>query len=311
MDPTALRIGPITIYWYGLLIVTGAVLAAFLAAAEARRRGEDPEHVWNLLTWCLLLGIIGARLYHVFSSPAGGFTGWDYYRKNPIEIIAFWKGGFRGLGIYGAIAGGVAAIFLYARVAKLNFWRWSDIVAPGMLLAQAIGRWGNYINQELYGPPTTLPWGITIDGLHRFGPYIDLNQYPLETKFHPTFLYESLWNLLGFLLLIWLGRRFANRLRDGDIVAAYLLTYSVGRLWVEIFRPDAWAIAAIPTAQIIALVLMAASLAFLFIRHRDWQPPETWVTRQAGASAALPAAGQDDVSPPPASDEVNAAAAEG
>ena len=89
MDPTALRIGPLTIYWYGLLIVTGAVLAAFLAAAEARRRGEDPEHVWNLLTWCLLLGIIGARLYHVFSSPAGGFTGWDYYRQNPIEIIAF------------------------------------------------------------------------------------------------------------------------------------------------------------------------------------------------------------------------------
>ena len=287
MDPTAFRIGPLTIYWYGLLIVIGAVLAAVFATAEARRRGQDPEHVWNLLTWCLLLGIMGARLYHVFSSPAGGFTGWDYYRSHPIEIIAFWKGGFRGLGIYGASAGGLLAILLYARVSKLNFWRWADIVAPGVLLAQAIGRWGNYINQELYGPPTTLPWGITIDGLHRFGPYIDLNQYPLDIKFHPTFLYESLWNLLGFLLLFWLARRFASRLRDGDIVAIYLLYYSIGRLWVEIFRPDAWAIAAIPAAQIFALLLMAAALVFLFMRHRDWQPPETWYAEKASASSLL------------------------
>lgn len=294
MDPTALRIGPLTIYWYGLLIVIGAVLAAFLAAAEARRRGEDPEHVWNLLTWCLLLGIIGARLYHVFSSPAGGFTGWDYYRQNPLEIIAFWKGGFRGLGIYGAIAGGAVAVLIYARATRLKFWRWLDIVAPGVLLAQAIGRWGNYVNQELYGPPTTLPWGITIDALHRFGPYIDINQFPLETKFHPTFLYESLWNLIGFALLFWLGRRFANRLRDGDIVAAYVLYYAVGRLWIEIFRPDAWTIAAIPTAQIISLLLMAASLAFLFIRHRDWQPPETWVTRKADAPTPPPEPQSDD-----------------
>ncbi len=289
MDPTALRIGPFSIYWYGLLIVMGAILAALLAALEARRRGEDPEHVWNLLTWCLLLGIIGARLYHVFSSPAGGFTGWDYYRRNPIEIIAFWKGGFRGLGIYGAVAGGLLAVLLYARFTKISFLRWADIIAPGVLLAQAIGRWGNYINQELYGPPTTLPWGITIDGLHRFGPYIDLNRYPLDTRFHPTFLYESLWNLIGFGLLFWLARRYAHALRDGDIFASYILYYSVGRLWIEIFRPDAWTIAAIPTAQIIALLLMAGSIIFLFWRRRDWTPPEPWYTARTAAPPTPPA----------------------
>ncbi len=129
MDPVALRIGPITIYWYGLLIVIGAVVAAWIAWIEAKRRGENPEHIWNLVAWVLLLGLIGARLYHVISTPAGGFPGWDYYRANPIEIIAFWKSGFRGLGIFGAIVGGILAIFLYTRVAHLIFLRWTDIIA--------------------------------------------------------------------------------------------------------------------------------------------------------------------------------------
>jgi len=109
MDPVALRIGPLAVHWYGLLIVIGAVLAAVIATYEAKRRGEDPEHVWNVLTYCLILGIIGARLYHVLSSPEGGFVGWEYYKQNPIEIIAFWRGGFRGLGIYGAVIGGIVA----------------------------------------------------------------------------------------------------------------------------------------------------------------------------------------------------------
>ena len=115
MNPVLLKIGPLQVHWYGLLIVGGAVLAAWLCTVEAKRRGEDPEHAWNLLTWALIFGIIGARLYHVFSTPTGNFAGWDYYRQNPIEIIAFWNGGFRGLGIYGAVIGGVFAFWLYTR----------------------------------------------------------------------------------------------------------------------------------------------------------------------------------------------------
>ncbi len=298
MDPVALRLGPITIYWYGLLIVIGAVVAAGISWVEARRRGENPEHVWNLVAWVLLLGIIGARLYHVISSPAGGFPGWSYYRANPIEIIAFWKSGFRGLGIFGALLGGVLAIFLYTRFSRLIFLRWTDIIAPGALLAQAIGRWGNYINQELYGPPTTLPWGIQIDGAHRFGPYIDLNRYPIETRFHPTFLYESIWNLIGFGLLMWVGRRYADRLRDGDVTFLYLIYYAAGRLWIEILRPDAWLIGPFPAAQLFALTMLIVGLLGLYLRHRTWQPPETWYQRTHGAGE------QTDAHDQPAADAV-------
>ena len=269
--PPFIRIGPLTIFWYGILIVTGAVLAAVVATFEARRRGEDPDRAWDLLVWCLLLGIIGARLYHVFSRPAGGFVGWDYYRENPIDIIAFWKGGFRGLGIYGGVVGGVIGVLLYTWRHKLSFWRWLDILAPGVLLAQAIGRWGNFINQELYGPPmkTPMPWGLKIDAAHRYGEYADLERYPVETtRFHPTFLYESLWNLLGFVLLLWIGRRFAHRLRDGDVFFLYMIWYPAGRFWVELFRPDAWTIGGLPTAQWIALASIAIAILALIFNHR-------------------------------------------
>lgn len=297
MDPVALRIGPLTIYWYGLLIVVGVVVAAVIAWIEAKRRSENPEHVWNLIAWVLLLGIIGGRLYHVISSPAGGFPGWEYYRSNPIEIVAFWSTGFRGLGILGAIAGGMLAVFLYARFAHLIFLRWTDIIAPGTLLAQAIGRWGNFVNQELYGPPTTLPWGLHIDAAHRFGPYVDLQRYPLDTRFQPVFLYESIWNALGCVILLWAGRRYADRLRDGDITFLYLIYYAAGRLWIEILRPDAWLIGPLPAAQLFALAMIVTGLLGFYLRHRSWQPPETWYQRlhtprtEAPGTQDQPAAG--------------------
>src|SRR5512136_795951 len=146
MNPVLVELGPLQVHWYGLLIVAGAVLAAWLATREASRRGEDPEHVWSLLIWVLIFGIIGARLYHVFSTPTGDFVGWAYYRQHPLDIIAFWNGGFRGLGIYGAVIGGVLAVTIYAARHRLKLLRWLDILAPGLLLAQAIGRMGNRIN---------------------------------------------------------------------------------------------------------------------------------------------------------------------
>lgn len=281
MNPVLLKLGPFQVHWYGLLIVGGAVLAAWLATKEAKRRGEDPEHVWNLLTWCLILGIIGARLYHVFSTPTGNFAGWSYYRENPIEIIAFWNGGFRGLGIYGAVAGGVLAVVLYSWRNKLVLARWLDIPTPGLLVAQAIGRMGNRINQELYGPPTDRPWAFHINPTYPCQEPAGspmacglpdrltdaARQWYAQNGFHPTFFYEALWNLAGFALMWFGGRKLASRLRDGDIFLGYLVWYGVGRFWVEMFRPDAWRLGALATAQWIGLGMVVVGIAGIVLNH--------------------------------------------
>jgi phosphatidylglycerol:prolipoprotein diacylglycerol transferase len=280
-NPLLFQAGPFAIRWYGLLIVAGALLAAYVATIEARRRNEDPDHAWNLLIWCLIFGIIGARLYHVLSTPAGASRGFAYYFiEQPFTTLTIfgaavpfptalliWEG---GIGIFGAIAGGILAIIIYTHRHKLNLWRWLDILAPGMLLAQAVGRWGNFFNQELYGPPTDLPWGITITLVNqRIPPYDDLTLYPLDTTFHPVFLYESLWNLIGFVLLMWIGRKYADKLLDGDIASLYLIWYPTGRLLIESLRPDAWTVFAIPTAQIISIVLILIGAGLMYYRRRN------------------------------------------
>jgi phosphatidylglycerol---prolipoprotein diacylglyceryl transferase len=293
MNPVLLQLGPLTVHWYGILIVTGAVIAAYLCTIEAKRRGEDPDHVWNLLTLALIFGIIGARLYHVFSTPAGNFVGWSYYREHPIDIIAFWNGGFRGLGIYGAVAGGVLAFAVYCAYKRLNFPRWLDIATPGILLAQAIGRMGNFINQELYGPATNLPWAFHINPAFpcqepagspmACGIPDRLNdaarQWYATNGFHPTFFYEALWNLLGF-VIVWFGaRKLVNWLRDGDVFCFYLIWYPVGRFWVEMFRPDAWRMGTFATAQWVAILLFAVGVGGLIINHA--RPRRTQVQAEA------------------------------
>lgn len=274
MNPVIIHLGPFQVTWYGLLIVMGAVLAAWISTIEAKRRGEDPEHVWNMLAWILIAGIIGARLYHVFSNPVGGI-GWSYYREHPIEIINFWSGGFRGLGIFGALLGGFIAIVAYCWVRKLKLARWLDIVTPGILLAQTVGRMGNRINQELYGPPTTLPWGFKINPDYPFQPPLTrpldvaMEDYIATTRFHPTFFYEAIWNLIGFALVMTLGRRWYKRLFDGDIFLFYLIWYPLGRFLVEMFRPDAWisGFGGLATAQVISLALMTIAIVLLVVRH--------------------------------------------
>lgn len=267
----AFHLGPLTVYWYGILIMTAVLVGGIVASLEAKRRGENEDHIWNMLIVVVLLGIVGARLYHVFSSPAGGNVGWAYYRQTPLAILAIWDG---GLGIYGAILGGLIGVLLYTYRHRLGLLRYLDISAPALLIGQAIGRWGNFVNQELYGPPTTLPWGITIDQYHRIAPFDDLTRYPLTTRFHPDFLYESLWNLAGFVLFIVLGRKFAARLQEGDLFLAYLIWYPLGRLWVESLRPDAWRIDSIPTAQIISVLLIAVAVTMLLIRHLGRSPSQ-------------------------------------
>ena len=260
----AFHLGPLTVYWYGIILVTGMLVGGYVAAFEAKRRGENEDHVWNMLIAVILLGIVGARLYHVFSSPAGGNIGWAYYRVHPEAIFYIWDG---GLGIYGAIVGGLIGVLLYTYRNKLNLLRYLDIGAPALLFGQAIGRWGNWANQELYGPPTPLPWGIAIDQYHRIPPFDDLTQYPLTTRFQPDFLYESLWSLVGVILLLAIGRKFAGKLKEGDLFLVYLIWYPLGRLWVEALRPDAWRIDNIPTAQIISLALIVMAGVLLFVHH--------------------------------------------
>ncbi len=286
MNPVLLKLGPFQVHWYGLLIVAGAVLAAWISTFEAKRRGEDPDHVWGLLTWCLIFGIIGARLYHVFSTPTGNFAGWAYYRQNPIDIIKFWDGGFRGLGIYGAVAGGVLAVVIYTWRHHLVLLRWLDIPAPGLLVAQAIGRMGNRVNQELYGPETNVPWAFHIDprfpcqeppgspnacGLpDRLTP--EAVQWYQTHGFHPTFFYEALWNLLGFVILWFGGRALVNKLRDGDVFFTYMIWYGIGRFWVEMFRPDAWRIGTLATAQWVAILFVVVGIAAIIINHLRPKP---------------------------------------
>jgi phosphatidylglycerol:prolipoprotein diacylglycerol transferase len=287
MNPTIVEFGPIALNWYGVFIVGGAVVAAWISGMYAARGGDDPDHIWNILAWSLIGGIIGARLYHVFSSPADGL-GWAYYRENPLDIINFWNGGLRGLGIYGGLVGGTLAVYIYCRINKLSTVRFLDYIAPNVLIAQALGRLGNWVNQELYGPPTTLPWAFYINpefpcqmppqrlipqGLQPCGtPNLTdaTRTWYASNGFHPTFFYEALWNVAMFCLLALIIWRYGERLRRGDGVLLYLIAYGVGRFWVEMFRPDAWVIGQMATAQWIALTCVVVSVILLIVRHVGW-----------------------------------------
>jgi phosphatidylglycerol---prolipoprotein diacylglyceryl transferase len=272
MGPSvAIDLGFLKIHWYGIILTFGMIVAAYIAALEAKRRGENPAIVWDGVLIVLALGLVGARLYHVFSSPNDGSgSGWEYYRQNPLQILAIWQG---GLGIYGGILGGFIGLLYVTARNRLWLFRWLDCITPGVVLAQAIGRWGNYANQELYGGPTGSSWwGITIDQAFRTHTtkfdFTNMQQYPPDTRFHPTFFYESVWNFIGFILLMWIARRFEKVLRDGDIAAIYFIWYGLGRSWVELlFRPDAWTIGSLPTAVWISLSCIAVGLIVLVVNH--------------------------------------------
>lgn len=289
-----LQIGSFLLRWYGLLIVGGAFLGAWIASREAARRGENPEHVWDMLVSVLIAGILGGRLYHVLSSPANTELGWrHYFVTHPWTSIslfgadipfpsalAIWEG---GLGIYGGILGGLLMVWLYVRRHNLDPLRWFDIGSYGLIAGQAVGRWGNYFNQELYGNPTTLPWGIRIDAPYRLPQFAAL---PPETRFHPAFLYESLWSFMSLGLMLWLGRRYGHRLRTGDMMLIYLILYPLGRFLVEFQRPDAWQMLGLPTAQWIALFLVVGAAVALWWRHRHGVPADEVMIPDSTAPAS-------------------------
>lgn len=262
-----ITIGPLTIHFYGVIIMLGALLAAWVASREAKRRGISPDFVWDMLPWLLIAGIIGARLWHVLTPPESmvkqGITTW-YYFTHPLEAIAVWKG---GVGIPGAVAGGVLALWIYVRRNKLSFWQWADIAAPGLALAQAIGRWGNFVNQEVYGQASNLPWAIFIDPAHRLPEFKDVAYY------HPLFLYESLWNLLNMAFLLFIGRKYPNWLKKGDIFLVYLIFYPVGRFALEFLRLDVSPVAGLNVNQLLMASIAICAAAALIWKHRPGSTP--------------------------------------
>ncbi|WP_346293196.1 prolipoprotein diacylglyceryl transferase [Sphaerothrix gracilis] len=267
VDPIIFHIGPLVLRWYGVLMLTAILAAALVASREVARKGEDPDNLWDTLFWILIPGFLGARLYYVFIQSPRGESGLGYYLQNPGEILKIWGGGIHIFG--GFIAGGIA-LWLFTRIRKLNPLPYLDAIALGLPLAQAIGRWGNFINQELYGPQTTLPWGLRIDPQHRIPPYNDLSAYPGSSRFHPLFLYESLWNFLGFAILFWISRRFQKELKEGDMALLYLIWYPFGRFFIEFLRTDSWFFPGTPfnVVHILSAIAVIGAAIGLYLRHR-------------------------------------------
>jgi phosphatidylglycerol:prolipoprotein diacylglycerol transferase len=268
VDPVIVEIGPLALRWYGILVVAGILLAAWVASRYVQSRGYDGETVWDMLIWVMIPGFIGARLYYVFIQSPRGPEGLGRYLENPWAILQIWTGGIH---IYGAFIFGAIAVVAYTWLRKLPLLVYLDAIALGMPLGQAVGRWANFINQELYGPPTTLPWGLRIDPEHRIAPFHDLSRFPESTRFHPLFLYESLWNFVGFGLILWLSRRFKDRLLPGDLALVYFIWYPLGRFFIEFIRTDSWFFPGTPfnVVHVLSVLAILISAILLFVRHRN------------------------------------------
>jgi phosphatidylglycerol---prolipoprotein diacylglyceryl transferase len=259
----AIQIGPLPLYWYGIAYAVGLAGAYWIMVRQARRFGENADLLGNGLIIVGVVALIGGRLYHVVDQ-------WqNLYASDPIKVIL---PPYSGLGIFGGlVTGGLAFLYLTRRY-RVSAWRWADIVAPGIFVMQAAGRWGNFFNQELYGPPTNLPWGIAIDCAHRVVPYT-CDAYPLATThFHPLFLYESMSAVIGLATLVWLSSRPRPRLRVGDLGAIMLIWIGGFRFLLEFLRLDNWRLANIPTAQIFGLGAVLVGVALLWIRRRQDAP---------------------------------------
>ncbi len=253
-DPTAFSIGPFTVQWYALFIMTGAVLAAILASKLAEFRGLRSDAIFDIAIVSLIAGVIGARLYFVMLE-------WDYYGNNLLQILNIPRG---GLSIHGAIIFGVAAIIIMTWRMKQPVLSWLDVAAPAVALGQAIGRWGNYANQEAFGAPTDQPWGIEIRPENRPAEYAE------ATHFHPTFFYESVLNLANAALLTYLIVRFSGKewMRAGDILAVYLITYGIIRIPLEWLRTDSLYIGPMPAAYWLSGAMILGGIILMVLNRK-------------------------------------------
>ena len=255
-SPVIFEVGPFALRWYGLCIALGIAAATWLTVRELNRRGYDGAMALDALFFVVPLGFIGARIYHVI-------TDYDLYDGDPHSffpgIFEVWNG---GLGIYGAVIGGFLGLLIFARLRGISALAFADAAAPGLILAQAIGRFGNYFNQELFGRPSDLPCAIEI------APESRPPQFNDAASFHPTFLYESIWNVLVCLVLLFVARRFADSLKNGDVFLLYVCLYSVGRFFVETLRIDpAFLIGDFRGNLFVASVLALTFALILFLRH--------------------------------------------
>ena len=242
----------------------GVAVAAWIAEKEIYRRGENGEHVWNSMLFLLPIGILGARLWYVVNATIGGNP---YYLDYPAKIVAVWEG---GLHFFGGLLFGAITLYFYARHYKLDMWLFLDAVAPITMIGQAIARPANFINQELYGPPTTLPWGIPIDALHRLPLYQDLIQYPVETtRFHPVFAYEMILNFILAGALLWATRRWPERFKPAAAFAWWLVLAGAVRTFIEFFRPDQPKIgdSIVSYSMLVSALMALAGLVLLLARN--------------------------------------------
>ncbi|MBI3160734.1 MAG: prolipoprotein diacylglyceryl transferase [Chloroflexi bacterium] len=270
----------LTFRWYGLLIGVAVLVGGLIAEREMRRRGGVAETVWDMLLWVVPAGIVGARLGYVLNDIAGGG---QYFLQDPRRIFYITEG---GLHIYGALVLGLLAAYAYSRRHPLDLWMFLDSIAPALLFGQAAGRPANFINQELYGPPTDLPWGIPISAEHRIGAWRDLSRYPEETtRFHPAFAYEILWNVITGSALLWLTRKYPQKFKPGAAIFLWMVFAGVGRFIIESFRPDqpripgtdiSWSRLAAGLLAVFGGVLLAARMGWLKSKLKF---PEKYTTR--------------------------------
>lgn len=266
----------VALRWYGVLVMFGAVVGAWIAEKEIKRRGENGEVIWDGLVWVLPTGIIGARLWYVLNSIFGGNT---YYIDEPMHILYITEG---GLHFFGGLIFGAIALYYFLKQNNMDFWLFLDAIAPAALIGQALARPANFINQELYGPPTTLPWGILINNFKsRLPQYQDLTAYPLETtRFHPTFAYEMILNILAGLLLLWIAREYKERMKPGAMFSGWLVAAGLIRAFIEFFRPDQPRIgdSFLTTSMLFSLLMAIAGFVMLLIRYGKLQLSfaQTW-----------------------------------
>ncbi|WP_087972589.1 prolipoprotein diacylglyceryl transferase [Oceanobacillus rekensis] len=268
LDRVFLELGPFTVYWYGVIIAFGAFLGVYLASKEADRLGLKKDILIDFVVFAVPIAIICARIYYVIFE-------WERYADGPWwSIFAIWEG---GIAIHGAVFGGVLTAIVFARVRDVSFWQIADIVAPSLILAQAIGRWGNFMNQEAHGGPISQS---TYESFHQYLPDFIMNQMTIDgVMYHPTFLYESFWNILVFILLI-LMRKY-NPLR-GEIFLSYAIFYSIGRYFIEGLRTDSlYVFGEVRTAQLISILLIVISIILIIyrrktvtVRYKDTPIPE-------------------------------------
>ena len=250
LNPIAFSLGPIDVHWYGIIIGSGLALALFLAIREGNRRGLPNDTFADLMLWAIPIAIISARIYYVVFE-------WKYYIKHPIEAPQIWNG---GIAIHGALIGAVITTYVFSKKRGISFWKIADIAAPSIILGQAIGRWGNFMNQEAHGREVTRTF---LENLHL--PDFIINQMYIDgTYYHPTFLYESIWDFVGFILLILLRR---VNFRRGELFLSYVIWYSIGRFFVEGMRTDSLMLGSLRMAQTISIALVVGALAILIYRR--------------------------------------------